>query len=144
MGTFDLVSYHIINEYVELMEKLFAANLMYKWDERKRRLSIQQNLWRKERILVDATIERTEQDIIADRLLNNWIQTWATAEARMILAEVRGKYQTLPGAGGGVALNASDLRMQANADFEKCWQELDDFIATDVEEYGLGSTIIMG
>lgn len=144
MGTFDLVSYHIINEYVELMEKLFAANLMYKWDERKRRLSIQQNLWRKERILVDATIERTEQDILGDRLLNNWIQTWATAEARMILAEIRGKYQSLPGAGGGIALNASDLRQQANADFEKCWQELDDFIATDIEEYGLNSTIIMG
>ncbi len=145
MGSFDLVSYHIMNEYVELMEKLFASNLMYKWSERNRRLSIQQNIWRKERILVDATIERTEQDIMSDRMLNNWIQTWATAEARMILAEIRGKYQTLPGAGGGVALNASDLRQQAQLDFDKCWQELDDYIATDVEQYGLGGAgIIMG
>jgi hypothetical protein len=144
MGTFDLVSYHIMNEYVELMEKLFASNLMYKWNERKRQLSLMQTIWRNERVLLDATIERTEQDILGDRMLNNWIQTWATAEARMILAEIRGKFQTLPGAGGGISLNAQDLRAQADKDFERCLLELDEFIATDIEEYGLGSTIIMG
>jgi hypothetical protein len=144
MGTFDLVSYHIMNEYVELMEKMFASNLMYKWIERKRQLSLMQTIWRNERVLLDVTIERTEQDILGDRMLNNWIQTWATAEARMILAEIRGKFQTLPGAGGGISLNAQDLRAQADKDFERCLFELDEFIATDIEEYGLGSTILMG
>lgn len=144
MGTFDLVSYHIINEYIELMEKMFAANIMFKWNEKKRLLSIHQNLWRDERVLVDAVIERTEQDILADRYLNNWIQQWATAEALMILAEIRGKFSSLPGAGGGISLNSSDLRARAERMFDQCKQEIDDFIANNVEEYGLGGTIIMG
>jgi hypothetical protein len=145
MGTFDLVSYHIINEYIELMEKMFAANIMYTWREKPRLLSIQQNLWRDERVLVDATIERTEQDILADRYLNNWIQTWATSEACQMLAEIRGKFSTLPGAGGGITLNASDLRQRAESGFAKCIQELDDYIAnSNVEDLGMGCTFIMG
>lgn len=145
MGTFDLVSYHIINEYVELMEKLFAANIMYTWREKPRQLSIHQNIWRNERVLVDAMIERTEQDILADRFLNNWLQTWATAEACMILSEVRGKFGTLPGAGGGVTLNSGDLRARAERGFQQCIDELDNYIAnSNIEDLGMGTTFIMG
>ena len=144
MGNFDLVSYHIINEYIELMEKMFAADIMYSWKEKTRTLSIKQNLWRDERILVDAVIERTEQDILADRYLNNWIQLWATSEACMILAETRGKFSSLPGAGGGISLNSSDLRARADRGFEQCMKELEDFVANDVEAYGGGAAFIMG
>jgi hypothetical protein len=144
MGTFDLVSYHIINEYVELMEKLFAGNIMYTWREKSRTLSIHQNIWRDERVLVDAVIERTEQDILSDRYLNNWIQTWATSEACQLLAEIRGKFSTLPGAGGGITLNAVDLRTRATEGFNRCIQELDDYIVNRVEDYGLNSHFIMG
>mgnify|MGYP000845349719 CR=1 FL=1 len=145
MGTFDLVSYHIINEYIELMEKLFAANIMYTWREKTRMLSLQQNIWKDERVLVDATIERTEQDILSDRFLNNWIQTWATAEACMILAEIRGKYATLPGAGGGVTLNAGDLRSRAERGFQQCVDDLDNYIAnSNIEDLGMNTQFIMG
>jgi hypothetical protein len=144
MGTFDLVSYHVINEYLELMEKLFASNIMYFWEETTRTLTVHQNLWRPERVLMDAVIERTEQDILADRYLNNWIQTWATGEACQLLAEIRGKYATLPGAGGGVSLNAVDLRARAQASFQQCLDDLDNSIASNPEEIGLGCSIIMG
>jgi hypothetical protein len=145
MGTFDLVSYHIINEYTELMEKLFAANIMYTWREKPRLLSIHQNLFRDERVLMDVMIERTEQDIMTDRFLNNWIQTWATGEACLILAEIRGKFGNLPGAGGGVTLNAVDLRARAEKEFQQCIDELDNYIAnSNFEDIGLGSQIIMG
>lgn len=144
MGNFDLVSYHIINEYIELMEKMFAADIMYSWKEKTRTLSIKQNLWRDERILVDAVIERTEQEILTDRYLNNWIQNWATSEACMILAETRGKFSSLPGAGGGISLNSSDLRARGERGFEQCMKELDDFVANDIEEFGGGASFIMG
>ena len=144
MGNFDLVSYHIINEYIELMEKMFAADIMYSWKEKTRTLSIKQNLWRDERILVDAVIERTEQDILADRYMNNWIQLWATSEACMILAETRGKFSSLPGAGGGISLNSSDLRARGERGFEQCMKELEDFVANDIEAYGGGASFIMG
>jgi len=144
MGTFDLVSYHIINEYIELMEKMFAGNIMYSWKEKTRTLSIHQNLWKDERVLIDAMIERTEQDILTDRFLNNWIMNWATSEACLILAEVRGKHSSLPGAGGGISLNSSDLRIRAEAGFAKCIQELDDYVANNIESIGMNASFIMG
>ena len=144
MGTYDLTSYHIISEYTELMERMFAVNIRYYWHEKTRKLSLMQNIHRYETVLVEATAERTEQDMIADRRLNNWIQTWAVAEARMILAEIRGKYSSLPGAGGGIQLNANDLRTQAREDFEQCREEIDFFIADDLVSYGAGGQFLIG
>lgn len=144
MGNFDLVSYHVISDYIELLEKMFASNIMYSWNEKQRRLSIQQNIWKDEKVLLDAVIERTEQDILADRYLNNWIRQWATGEACMILAEVRGKYSSLPGASGSVTLNASDLRTRAEKAFEQCKYELENYIAnSNIETIG-GTQFIMG
>ncbi|MNC45421.1 hypothetical protein D3C75_943830 [compost metagenome] len=62
----------------------------------------------------------------------------------MILAEVRGKYGSLPGAGGGVTLNASDLRSQATEYFEQCNDDIENFVVNSVEEVGLNSTIMLG
>lgn len=144
MGTFDLVSYHIMSDYIELMEIMFAGRIMYTWRETDRVLSIHQRLHRYEKLLVDASIERTEQDLLQDRWVRNWIQQWATAEACKILAETRGKYQTLPGAGGGVALNSSDLRQRAKDTFEQCLKELDDYVVNNAEDWGMGTQFLIG
>lgn len=144
MGTFDLVSYHIVNEYMELMEIMFAGRIAFTWRETDRVLSIHQSIHRFEKVLLDAAVERTEQDLLQDRWVSNWIQSWATAEACQLLAEIRGKYQTLPGAGGGVALNSSDLRTRAKEEFENCLQELDDYVANNAEDYGIGTQFVIG
>lgn len=144
MGTYDLTSYHIISEYTELMERMFAVNIRYYWHEKTRKLSLMQNIHRYETVLVEATAERTEQDMLADRRLSNWIQTWAVAEARMILAEIRGKYASLPGAGGGITLNANDLRNQAREDFDQCKEEIDNFVADDIVSYGASAQFLIG
>jgi len=144
MGTFDLLSYHIMNEYTELMEIMFAARIVFTWNETTRVLHIHQRCDRYEKVLLDAVIERTEQAIMQDRWCNNWVQTWATSEACQILAETRGKFQTLPGAGGGVALNSQALRDRAAAGFTSCLAELEDFIVNNVEDYGMGTSLVIG
>jgi len=145
MGTFDLVSYHIISEYIELMEILFANRVNYIWNERARTLQLLQGINRRERVLIDCSVERTEQDIIRDRYLNNWIQSWSIAEAELILANTRGYFQTLPGAGGGIALNASDLRADAERRMTACRQEVDDYIANStVEQFGMETQFVIG
>lgn len=145
MGTFDLLSYHIITEYVKTMEILFAARLTFTWNEQTRELWIHHRFpYTEPYVAVEASVERTEQDIISDRYSRPWIRRYATALARVILAEIRGKFSTLPGAGGNITLNANDLRVAAKEELEACLAEIYDFVADKPEEYGMASTLIFG
>lgn len=144
MGTFDLLSYHLVAQYIEQLEDLFASRLMFQWNEHTRKLDILQSFSQTEKILVDATIERTEQELLTDRWTKTWIEKFALATARLMLGEIRGKYASLPGAGGGVALNASDLMSRADADILELLDQVDNYIVNNVEEYGMGTTFILG
>lgn len=144
MGTYDLVSYHLISDYIEQLEQLFATRIVYTFDEGSRELFLFQRFTRDERVLLDCVIERTEQELLVNRWTKPWIERWALAECRVMLAEIRGKYPTLPGAGGGVSLNAGDLVSKAQEDFAICLQDIDDFVVNDVENLGIGSEFIIG
>lgn len=144
MGTFDLLSYFMVSQYVEQMEMLFASRLTFTWNEQTRVLQFHHTFAGTELVLLEVTVERTEQEILADRWVKNWVQAYALANARMILADIRGKFGSLPGAGGGVTLNAADLRTQAQADFDRLDKELDDMVAMDMESYGHGATFVIG
>jgi hypothetical protein len=144
MGTYDLVSYHLISDYIEQLEQLFATRVTYTWDENSREFFMFQRITRDERVLLDAVIERTEQELMTNRYTKKWIERWALGEAKLMLAQIRGKYATLPGAGGGVALNAGDLTASAQEDFARCDAEIDDFVVNDVENLGIGSELIIG
>ncbi len=54
----------------------------------------------------------------------NWIQNYATAIAKGILGEVRGKYSTLPSPGGGATLNGDKLVERSERDRAKLEEEL--------------------
>jgi hypothetical protein len=145
MGSFDLLSYHIMAEYTKLMEMLFAARLTFNWNEQKRELWIHHKFPLNEKMVcIDAAVERTEQDLLTDRYTRAWLRRYSLATARLILAETRGKYQSLPGAGGSLSLNASDLRMASQQEIDRCIAEIEDYTIDSPIEYGLGSTITMG
>jgi hypothetical protein len=145
MGTFDLLSYHIMAEYTKLMETLFAARLTFTWNEQARELFIHHRFSLSERkVAIEATVERTEQDMLSDRYVRPWLRRYAAATVRLILAETRGKFSALPGASGSVTLNADALRTAAQTEIELCLAEIQDYIMDRPEEYGLGSTLTFG
>lgn len=143
-GTFDILSYHLLASYQTVVAKLFASELQFSWTERSRVLSIMRKIPRVERILVDAVIERTEQDLFTDRMTKTWIENWALSEAKIMLGDMRGKFGSLPGAGGNITLNADVLKADANTMQEKLLKEIDDYNASDIETWGLGSSISKG
>ncbi len=144
MGTFDLLSYYIVSQYVEALELMFATRLTYWWDTNTRELRFHQSFVRPERILLAVTIEKTEQELFGDRYIKQWIQRYAMAEAMNMLAQIRGKYSTLPGASGSVTLNAADLRTQAQEYYTQCQDEIDNYIVQDVESYGAYGNFAIG
>ncbi len=145
MGTFDLLSYHIIADYVKLMEILFASRVTFTWDEQKRELWMDQRFAFNERmVLIEAGVERVEQDIITDRWCRPWIRRFATATAYEILANIRGKFSTLPGAGGGITLNAAELSAKAAEEKLALYEEIDNYVMDKPEDYGMATQFIFG
>jgi hypothetical protein len=144
MGTFDLLSYHLVSQYVENLEIMFSTRLVFVFDEYSRELNIYQTFNRPERILLDVTVERTEQDIFSNRYSKRWIQQYAKAEGMEMLAQIRGKFANLPGAGGAVTLNVSDLNTKANDIKTALQQELDDQIVQNSEDFGAYGIIAIG
>ena len=144
MGTYDLTSFHLVAQYIEQLEHLFATRLTFNWHESSRELMLHQSFVRPERILLDTYVERTEQELLKDRWCKTWIEKYALAESRIMLSEIRGKFGSLPGAGGGISLNAADLAQRADADKLELYQQLDDYVASNVEDHGMGTQFVIG
>ncbi len=143
MGSMDLIAQHLVAQYVETANELFASQITCSFNESTRMLSIFKNIMKPERVLVSVSMERTEQDLFKDRYLRQWIQGYAKAQCRYMLAEIRGKYASLPGAGGGVSLNAAEMAAKADMEMATLLQDIDDFIVTNPEDYS-GSTVLLG
>ena len=145
MGSFDLLSYHMMSEYTKLLEMLFAARVTFSWNEQTRELFLHNRFPLYERqICIEATVERTEQDIMSDRYASAWIHKYAAAQCRLMLAEIRGKFSSLPGAGGSISLNAGELRQAAQQEMEMCIQEIESYAVDKPEEYGMGASFVFG
>lgn len=143
MGTYDLISFHIVADYIEQLEQMFATRILFQFNEMTRALDILQSVHSPERVLLDVTVERSIQDLIMDRKTKTWIENYTMANCMITLSQIRGKYGTLPGA-NGIQLNASDLYQQATEIIERLHMELDSYIVETPEEYGMESTMIIG
>lgn len=141
-GQYDLLSYHLVANYIEQLEILFASRIVFQWNPREHRLDIFQAITRGERVLVEATFEKSEQELIVDRFSSTWIQKYAQAETMEMLARIRGKYSTYPGAGGGVSFNAADLMAEAQTMKESLHAQIDDYIVDNPEELGQWDFVI--
>lgn len=124
---YDLVSIHLIHAMSEIYSLLFAGEVAYNWRESSRELHLYRRFSTREKILLECSMEKPEQEILVDRWMQQWVQQWAEAELMMMLANVRGKYTTLPGPGGGLSLNASEMRAEGQRLQEDCLRQIMDF-----------------
>ena len=123
----DLLSIHLISALSEDFERIFAGNLVFNFNENTRQLEIFRKLYRDEKVVMECVMERTEQELLTDRWAKQWLQSWAHAELKEILGQIRSKYPSLPGANGGLSLNGDTLLNEARQDFEECLRQIRDF-----------------
>lgn len=144
LGTFDILSFHLVSSFIEELEHLFATRITFQWVERTRELKLYNSVHATERVLVDASIERSEQDLLVDRETNLWLQRWAVAEAKMMLSQSRGKFQSLPGPNGSTILNAQELITQSEAEKAMLMEELEDPSMSGSIEVGQKAFFVLG
>jgi hypothetical protein len=97
-------------------------------------LKLYKRVQQKEYVLIEAAAEKTEQEMLIDRWMTQWIQGWALSECREMLGMIRSKFGSLPGAGGGISLNGSELLQQANEEKTELLRQINDY------EVGNGTT----
>lgn len=141
---FDILTYHLSTSYMKELEQFFASRIVYDWNETNRQLKIFQVPRKKERVLIESVIERTEQELLTDRETVYWVKRWAIVEAKAMLAQVRGKYATLPGPNGSITLNASDLSSQITDEKAKLMEEITSLSMQDMENMGAGMHVVVG
>jgi hypothetical protein len=123
---YDLVAIHLVNSMSEMYSQIFAGEIGFNWREASRELRIYKKMSAPERVLIETSCEKTEQELLVDRWAQQWIQAWAESEALLILAHIRGKFTSLAGPGGGLQLNADSLISQAQQIQEDCLRQVRD------------------
>jgi hypothetical protein len=124
----DVLSIHLMNQLSKTYEKIFAGNLQFVWDEATRELLILRRILQaQERVVLEVSMERTEQELLVDRWAKQWLQGWAESELIEMLAQVRSKYGTLPGAQGGLSLNGDQLFSLAQQKQEDLLRQITDY-----------------
>lgn len=124
----DILSIHLMNQLSESFERIFAGHLMFTWNEASREMIILRNMAQKqERVILEVSMEREEQELIYDRWAGKWIQDWAYAEVMEMLGWIRTKYTTLPGANGGITMNGQELLNSARDLKAELLRQINDF-----------------
>ena len=124
-GGGDILTTHLVASYGEELKRLFAGELMYQWDEASRELLLLRAIRGYETVIIEAMLERSEQEILLDRWCKQYIQNWALAELKMMLGLIRSKFSSgTPGPGGTINLNGELLVSEARQDMTELKEEL--------------------
>ena len=126
-AAYDMVSVHLIHGLSETYTQLFAGDIAFNWREPSREVRVYRKVGTPEKVLIEVSLEKSEEELLYGRWTTNWIQQWAEAESMMILANIRGKFATLAGPNGGISLNADALRSEAQRLQEDCLRQVKEF-----------------
>lgn len=124
-GGGDILSTHLVAAYGEELKRMFAGDMMFQWDEASHELYITRAVRGYETVVIEAMLERSEQELLLDRWCKQYIQNWALAELKMNLGLIRSKFASgLPGASGSINLNGELLISEARQDMAELKEEL--------------------
>ena len=110
---FDLISWYVLKDWMEMREKLLAQKRSYTFDDRTQMLRMypqpRSGSGSSQRFygVISCYVERPIRDIIKEQ----WVYQYTLALTKMAVANIRGKYGNVTLFGGG-SLNASDLMTQ--------------------------------
>ena len=79
--------------------------------------------------MVRVWARKSEDDIINDPYCGPWLRSYATATAKYMLGEARGKFPSgFPGPTGNVMLNGNELKQEAQVEIDKLEKQLLDIV----------------
>ncbi len=123
LATFE--AYHEMREH---LGRMFGSEYLYTWKPWNHTLFIHRKVKSDDDVFVHCYNYKPDLTLIADVYSSSWIRDWSISEAKMMLAEARGKFATIAGPQGGTTLNADTLRADATAKFEMLENDLNTYV----------------
>lgn len=119
MATYDFLAQHR-----ETLGRLFGERFIFTWNPVTKKLLLHRRVKAPDTVYLHVYKERSDIELINDQYAKPWIKELSLAYAKLMLAEARGKFNTIAGPQGGTSLNADALRADAQASIEKLEDEL--------------------
>lgn len=123
-----LATYELANGFQKLVGTMFGQDLMFKWNVASKKLFIERKFVAPEEVLLHIYNRKPDEMLLADDYARVWLRDWATAKAKHILAQARGKFGALAGPQGGITLNGEALKIEATEEMTRLEDELKNFV----------------
>lgn len=116
---FDLVTWHILKDWIDTRERMFALKRRYSFDERNQLLRLTPEPITGQRFvgIVGAYVEKPIKDLIMER----WIYQYSLALTKITLGQIRGKFgsvQLFGGAQVNTEIGAQGLQEKEKLELE--------------------------
>ena len=119
MATYDALAQHR-----ETLGRMFGENYTFTWNTVTKKLLLHRKVKANDTVYLHVYKERSDEELLQDPYSSPWLKDYALAHAKLMLAEARGKFNTIAGPQGGTSLNADALRMDAQANIDKLEDDL--------------------
>jgi len=116
--------YDALSQHRETLGKMFGENYTFTWNTVTKKLLLHRKVKAKDTVYLHVYKQRSDEELLQDPYSSPWLKDYALAHGKLILAEARGKFNTIAGPQGGTSLNADALRMDAQATIDKLEDDL--------------------
>jgi len=126
-----LATYDAFAGYQKLVGRMFGSYIEFLWKPTSHLLDILQRPFAQgEQILIQSYNFRPDWVLLQDIYAKQWLRDYTLAVCKSMLGEARSKFATIAGPGsGGMQLNGTALKGEAEKEFEKLDKELDTYVA---------------
>tara|TARA_B100000941_G_C28444022_1_gene521282 strand:+ start:190 stop:930 length:741 start_codon:yes stop_codon:yes gene_type:complete len=116
--------YDALAQNREHLGKMFGENFTFTWNTVTKKLLLHRKVKAKDTVYLHVYKNRTDEELLQDPYSSPWLRDYSLAYAKLMLAEARGKFNTIAGPQGGTSLNADALRNDAQMAMDKLEDDL--------------------
>ena len=116
--------YDALAQNREHLGKMFGENFTFTWNTVSKKLLLHRKVKADDTVYLHVYKQRSDEELLQDPYSSPWLKEFALAQARLMLAEARGKFNTIAGPQGGTSLNADALRSDAQMQIDKLEDDL--------------------
>ena len=116
--------YDALAQNREHLGKMFGENFTFTWNTVTKKLLLHRKVKANDTVFLHVYKHRSDEELLTDPYSLPWLKEYALAQAKLMLAEARGKFNTIAGPQGGTSLNADALRSDAQMQIDKLEDDL--------------------
>jgi len=112
-------------QYKETIGRVFGSEYNFLWNRNTKVLKILRNVRHEEEVAVGVYNYIPESILLKDVYASDWLAAYTLSQSKYMLGEARSKYTSgLPGAGGAIQLNGTELKAEAQGELEKLNEQI--------------------